>query len=223
MFLGVYDLVCLYSKIKIFHSELNLMNITVPKIHNYFLKDNLEKILNLLQDDGMILFPTDTIWGIGCDACNPTAIERIYRLKNRDRSKPFVLLVDGVDMLKKYVDQVPPRIETLLAHHTRPLTVIYNKGKNLPDNAMAASGSVAIRLVQDPFCKQLIHAYNRPLVATSANISEEPFPSNFGEISSDIIQGVDYVFQHRRDDRKQREPSVIVKYNEKGDLVFIRE
>ena len=169
------------------------------------------------------LYPTDTIWGIGCDACNPTAIERIYNLKKRDRSKPFVLLVDSVEMLKKYVDQVPPRMETLMAFHTRPLTVIYNKGYNLPANAMAKEGSVAIRIVQDAFCKQLIHSFNRPLIASSANISNAPFPSTFGEISSEIIQGVDYVFQHRRDDKVQQEPSVIVKYNDKGDLVFIRE
>ena len=199
------------------------MNVSVPRTNNYFLKDNLEKVLTILEKDGMILFPTDTIWGIGCDACNPIAIERIYNLKKRDRSKPFVLLVDSIAMLKRYVEQVPPRIETLLSYHTRPLTVIYEQGQNLPPNAMAASGSVAIRLVQDELCKQLIHAYNRPLVATSANISDAPFPGTFGEISSEVIQGVEYVFQHRRDDKSPKEPSVIVKYNEKGDLVFIRE
>jgi len=199
------------------------MNIPVQTTNNYFLKDNLEEVLAVLANDGIILYPTDTIWGIGCDACNPTAIERIYNLKRRDRSKPFVLLVDSVEMLKNYVEQMPPRIETLLAFHTRPLTVIYDKGFNLPANAMANTGSVAIRLVQDDFCKQLIHTFNRPLVATSANISNAPFPSSFGEISSEVIQGVDYVFQHRRADKTQREPSVIVRYNEKGDLVFIRE
>lgn len=199
------------------------MNITVQTTNNYFLKDNLEEVLAVLANDGLILYPTDTIWGIGCDACNPTAIERIYNLKKRDRSKPFVLLVDSVEMLKNYIEQVPPRIETLLSFHTRPLTVIYDKGFNLPANAMAKTGSVAIRIVQDDFCKQLIHNFNRPLIATSANISNAPFPSTFGEISSEVIQGVDYVFQHRRDDKTQYEPSVIVKYNEKGDLVFIRE
>ncbi len=204
-------------------SKILLMNISVPTSNNYFLKDNLEKVLDIISNDGVILFPTDTIWGIGCDACNPVAIERIYNLKKRDRSKPFILLVDSVDMLRDYVTQVPPRIETLLAHHTRPLTVIYDQGKNLPPNAMSAVGSVAIRMVQDPFCRQLIHAYNRPLVATSANISDAPFPSTFGEISSEVFQGVDYVFHHRRDDKTQHEPSVIVKYNEKGDLIFIRE
>jgi len=203
------------------NSTMNLiMNTTAP---NYFLKDDLERVVSVLENDGMILFPTDTIWGIGCDACNPTAIERIYNLKKRDRSKPFVLLVDSIEMLKRYIVQIPPRIQTLLSYHTRPLTVIYAQGQNLPANAMAAEGSVAIRLVQDELCKQLIRAYDRPIVATSANISNEPFPANFGEISSDVIQGVDYVFQHRRDDKTQREPSVIVKYNGKGDLVFIRE
>lgn len=199
------------------------MNITIPSTNSYFLKDNIEEIVKILENSGMLLYPTDTIWGVGCDACNPVAIERIYNLKQRDRSKPFVLLVDSVDMLRRYVKSVHPRIETLLSYHQRPLTVIYEQGINLPSNAMSKEQSVAIRIAKDKFCQQLIKTLGKPLIATSANISEEPFPANFGEISSAIIQGVEYVVHHRRDDKVQREPSVIIKYNEKGDLTFIRE
>jgi len=198
------------------------MNITIPNTNSYFLKDRIEEIVAIIEDSGILLYPTDTIWGVGCDACDPVAIERIYNLKKRDRSKPFVLLVDSIEMLRNYVESVHPRIETLLSFHSRPLTVIYEQGANLPENAMSSSGSVAIRIVKDKFCQQLIRTLGKPLIATSANISDAPFPANFGEISSDIIQGVEYVVHHRRDDREQRAPSVIIKYNKKGDLTFIR-
>ncbi len=187
-----------------------------------FSTDNFDNIADILTDDGIILYPTDTIWGLGCDATNPVAVERVYNLKQRDRSKPFVLLVDGIEMLKAYVEALHPRLETLMMYHTRPMTVIYDQAKNLPENAVGPGGSVAIRVAHDPFCQQLIQAVGKPLVATSANISNEPFPSIFGEISSQVIQGVDYVARHRRTDKAPKEPSVIVTYDGKGELVFLR-
>lgn len=199
------------------------MDTTIQKNRNYFLKDDTQQIKEILLNDGIILYPTDTIWGVGCDATNPVAIERIYNLKERDRSKPFVLLVSDIDMLKNYIEAGHPRMETLLSFHVRPLTVIYDKGKNLPANAVSGDGSVAIRIVKDVFCQQLISDLGRPLVASSANISGQPFPANFGEVSSEVIQGVDYVVNHRRDDKTVSEPSVIVKCTPKGELVFIRE
>ncbi len=199
------------------------MDTTIQKNRNYFLKDDTQQIKEILLNDGIILYPTDTIWGVGCDATNPVAIERIYNLKERDRSKPFVLLVSDIDMLKNYIEAGHPRMETLLSFHVRPLTVIYDKGKNLPANAVSGDGSVAIRIVKDVFCHQLISDLGRPLVASSANISGQPFPANFGEVSSEVIQGVDYVVNHRRDDKTVSEPSVIVKCTPKGELVFIRE
>lgn len=188
-----------------------------------FEMDHFDRINKVLEDDGIILYPTDTIWGLGCDATNPIAIERIYNLKQRDRSKPFVLLVDGIEMLKEYVAELHPRLETLMLHHTRPMTVIYDAAKNLPPNAIGFNGTVAIRIAHDPFCKHLISQFNKPLIATSANISEEPFPTIFGEISSQVIKGVDYVVRHRRHDKTPKTPSVIVKYDGKGELVFLRE
>ena len=187
-----------------------------------FEKDHFENIANILAEDGILLYPTDTIWGLGCDATNPVAIERVYNLKKRDRSKPFVLLVDSIEMLKEYVVNIHPRLETLMLYHKRPMTVIYDQAKNLPENAVGPGGSVAIRVAHDPFCQHLIRTVGKPLVATSANISNEPFPTIFGEISSDVIQGVDYVARHRRNDKTPKEPSVIVKYDGKGELVFLR-
>lgn len=194
-------------------------------LHNplTFEKDHFGQIAQILNDDGLILYPTDTIWGLGCDATNQVAVERVYNLKERDRSKPFVLLVDGIEMLKEYVESLHPRVETLMMYHKRPLTVIYDKAKNLPPNAVGPGGSVAIRVAMDPFCQRLIKSLGKPLVASSANISNEPFPSIFGEISSAIIQGVDYVARHRRNDKSPKEPSVIVKFDGDGELTFIRE
>lgn len=188
-----------------------------------FEKDNFENIAEILANDGIILYPTDTIWGIGCDATNPVAVERVYNLKQRDRSKPFVLLVDNIEMLKEYVVSVHPRLETLMTYHKRPMTVIYDQAKNLPQNVVGPGGSIAIRIALNPFCQQLIQTVGKPLVASSANIGNEPFPSIFGEISSQVIMGVDYIARHRRTDKSPKEPSVIVRYDGKGELVFLRD
>jgi L-threonylcarbamoyladenylate synthase len=184
---------------------------------------NLEPIISTLEKGGIILYPTDTIWGIGCDATNAEAVEAVFALKERDRSKPFVLLVSSIDMLKQYVRYVHPRVETLLAHHTRPLTIIYDKAMNLPPNAAGPDGSVAIRISQDDFCQNLIRAFGKPLVATSANISDEPFPKHFGEISSTVIERVDYVVKYRQMEKDLGQPSVIAKLSEDEELVFFRE
>ena len=183
----------------------------------------LEPILACLENGGTILFPTDTIWGIGCDATNADAVEEVYRLKQRERNKPFVLLVSSIDMLKQYVEHVHPRVETLLLYHQRPLTIIYEKAKNLPPNAYHDAGSVAIRIPSDPFCLELVESFGKPLVASSANISNEPFPNHFGEISSSVIIGVDYVVKHRQMDKNMNNPSVIAKMGESGELEFFRE
>lgn len=188
-----------------------------------FEKDNLENIKAVLESGGLILYPTDTIWGIGCDATNSEAVEKIYELKQRDRNKGLIILVDSIEMMKHYVKHIHPRIDTLLLHHTRPLTLIFEDARNLPDNMISNDGSIAIRLVQDDFCRELIKTIGKPIVSTSANISNEPFPNNFGEISSAVIKGVDYVFKQRRYEKESKEPSVIVKAQNDGELIFIRE
>lgn len=200
---------------------LTLANDTLCMTHEY----NLDSVLETLDSGGLILFPTDTIWGIGCDATDPIAVEKVFALKNRPRHKPFILLVSSIEMLQNYVEHLHPRLETLLLYHTRPLTIIYDQAKNLPSNAYADGGSVGIRLVQDEFCKQLIEKFGKPLVGTSANISDEPFPSHFGEISSAVIQGVDFVVRHRQGEKNMGAPSVIARMTDpmKGELEFLRD
>jgi L-threonylcarbamoyladenylate synthase len=184
--------------------------------------DDIHELLRILNNGGLILYPTDTIWGIGCDATNETAVARIYALKQRMTGKGYVLLADNMAMINDYVEHFHPKVQTLLSFHTRPLTLIYDKGINLPDNTLAPDGSVAFRIPQDRFCKDLIHYFGKPLVATSANISNEPFPSFFGEISSAIISGVDYVVRYRRDDKIFQEPSIIARLGENEELEFLR-
>ncbi|MEY4902260.1 MAG: hypothetical protein RLZZ292_75 [Bacteroidota bacterium] len=185
--------------------------------------DNITELLSTLKNGGLILFPTDTIWGIGCDATNEVAVEKVFQLKQRTEDNGFVLLADSIEMVKEYVAQVHPRIDTLLQHHIRPLTVVYDKANNLPTNVLAENGSVAFRVPVDNFCRQLVHLFGKPIVATTANINNEPYPITFGGISSAIIQGVDYVVRYRREDRKTNEPSVIIRLNELEELDFIRE
>ncbi len=185
--------------------------------HGYF-----DLLKDLLINAGIILFPTDTVWSIGCDASNPTAIERIYKLKQKNRKHPLILLVDSVAMLKKYVMQIHPRIETLMHYHTRPLTIIYDQPQNLSPNILGPNSTIAIRVINDPYCQHLISTLGKPLVATSANITEQTVPKNFGEVSSQIIQGVDYVAKYRRQEKTLGAPSVIVKYDKDGELSFIR-
>lgn len=183
----------------------------------------LDSAVKTLEKGGMLLMPTDTIWGIACDACDEKAVQRVRDLKKRDISKPFIVLVDSVEMLKKYVQHVHPRIQTLLSYHHRPLTVIYDKAKNLAINAIASDGSVGVRIPEDDYCRDLIRELGRPIIATSANVSNEPFPSNFKSISTTILEGVDHIATHRKEELSEHEPSVVVKMSERGELVFLRE
>lgn len=188
----------------------------------YLENDKLENISSIIENDGVILYPTDTIWGIGCSAKSDIAIQKIIDLKGRKPEKGFVVLVESIEMLKNYIGSIHPRIETLLFHHHRPITVIYPRAQNLSKLACAPDGSVAIRIVNDEFCKELIWASGLPLISTSANISGQKYPSHFGEIGSDIIQSVDYVVKYRQNDTSQTEPSVIIKMTNKKEFEFIR-
>lgn len=183
---------------------------------------DFEAPLITLENGGLVLYPTDTTWAIGCDATNSEAVEKAYALKQRDRSKPFTLLVSSVEMLKHYVERVHPRVETLLAFHERPLTVIYERGINLPQNLLAPDGSIGIRVVKDDYCRQLIEGLGRPIVAADANITGEESPGHFGEISSAIIIGTDHVVKHRQMDKNMGEPSVVARVGEDSELEFLR-
>ncbi len=183
----------------------------------------IDKAVFTLQEGGTLLFPTDTIWGIGCDACNAEAVSKVYELKQRDLSKPFVLLADSIDMIKHYVSHVHPKIETLLSYHVRPLTVVYDRAKGLAPNAIGEDGSVAIRIPLEPFCHSVVKAFGKPVVATSANVSNEPFPTDYESISPIIKKGVNYILKARKKQLEFEQPSPIVKLSRRGELVFIRE
>lgn len=188
-----------------------------------FENEKFDEILTVLRKSGVILYPTDTIWGIGCDASDAIAVEKILKLKNDRNNKGFVLLVDSIDTLKKYVNHVHPRIETLLSFHERPVTVVYEEGVGLATNVLSADGSIAIRVVRDAFCRELIRQLGKPLVSTSANISGAAYPTHFGEISSDILENVDFIVKYKQDNKERGEPSVIVRLNKDEELDFIRE
>lgn len=189
----------------------------------FLLRDDISEIARILETGGIICYPTDTIWGIGCDSANEEAVRRISELKGNQPERGYVLLVSDIDMLKRFVPRVHPRLETLLSFHSRPLTIVYDKSTNLPAAVKAPDGSVAIRVVQDEFCKELINAFGRPIVSTSANVGGQPWPPTYGAISSEILGGVDYVVKYRQDDREPGEPSSIAKLDRHQELEFIRE
>jgi L-threonylcarbamoyladenylate synthase len=189
----------------------------------YLLRDDISDIVRLLREGQIICYPTDTIWGIGCDATNEAAVSRISSIKGRPPAKGYVLLVSDLEMLKNYVPKIHPRLETLLSFHTRPLTVIYERSTGLPSYVKAPDGSVAIRIAQDEFCQELIRAFNGPIISTSANASGEPYPPTFGGISSAILGAVDYVVKYRQDDKEPGEPSSIARLDRHKELEFLRD
>lgn len=182
---------------------------------------DVEKSLAVLQAGGLILYPTDTVWGIGCDATNAAAVEKIYQLKQRPEAKSMiVLLADERDLLQ-YVASPDLAVFDYLEGVAKPTTVIYDGAIGLADNLTGKDGSVAIRIVQEVFCKHLIKRLRKPLVSTSANISGEPAPRTFGEISEAVKQQVDYVVQYRQDDAAIAAPSAVVRW-ERGAVTVIR-
>ena len=189
----------------------------------FLLRDDISDIARLLEEGGLICYPTDTIWGIGCDATNETAIDRLSTLKGHTPPKGYILLVDSLEMLKRYASKIHPRVETLLAYHQRPLTIIYDAVLGLPTSVKAPNGSVAIRIATDEFCQELIRAFGKPIISTAACKHGEPYPPAYGSISSEILGGVDYVVKYRQDDKEPHEPSAIARLDRHKELEFIRE
>ena len=192
------------------------------------MEDNLwiseiPEVVEVLQKGGIVLYPTDTIWGLGCDALNEKAIEKIYKIKRRPPSAPLIVLVDSIEMLKRHVTRLHPRIESLLAVHAKPLTIVYSEVNGLPGSLYSEKKTIGIRITGDPFCKEMIHQLGRPVVSTSANVAGQAWPKGFGEISSEIIKASNYVVRHRREEKHTGEPSVVATYNRKGNLQFLRE
>jgi len=183
----------------------------------------VSKCCEILENEGTILYPTDTIWGIGCDATNAVALERIFSLKNRPRDKPFVLLAKDTNMIENYVKEVHPKIDQILRFNKRPMSVVYPDAKNLPSIAIHSSGSIAFRIPHDAFCQALLTKFGKPIAATSANMAGKPFPQNYGEISSKVLTNVDYIVPYRQVEKDNGTPSVMVTLSEKEELIFLRD
>lgn len=186
------------------------------------LRDEVAKAFKVLQDGGIILYPTDTIWGIGCDAANTDAIQRIYKLKQRDETKSMIILLDSENKLEGYIRDVNPLAYDLIEYADNPLTLVMPGAKNISPALIAPDGSVGIRITKHPFCQQLIQRLRKPLVSTSANISGSPPPQYFGQITSEIIDGVDYVVDIDQHDMEIKTPSTIMRLAPDGRFEFIR-
>ena len=185
--------------------------------------EDIKNSLKVLKKGGVILYPTDTVWGLGCDATNSQAVEKIFRIKSRSDSKSLIILVDSISMLERYVKEIPAIASDLIEVSDTPLTIIYPKAKNLAAGIPAEDGSVGIRICTDKFCNELIGKYMRPIVSTSANISGEPAPSNFGEILQSVVDAVDYTVFYNREDRQKHKASPVIKVEINGKIKVIRE
>jgi L-threonylcarbamoyladenylate synthase len=186
-----------------------------------FEKD-IEHSLKVLRSGGIILYPTDTIWGIGCDATNKDAVEKVYLLKKRPDNKSLIILLADERDLLSYVSAPDMEIFVYLNTVRKPTTVIYDGAIGLAENVVNEDGSVGIRIVKDPFCKHLIKRLGKPLVSTSANIAGKPAPQVFKEIDPLILQGVDYCVKYRQDDLSPHQPSSVVRWNKNGTVTVIR-
>jgi L-threonylcarbamoyladenylate synthase len=182
--------------------------------------EDIEHCLQVLQDGGLILYPTDTIWGIGCDATNPDAVKKIYDLKERPDSKAMVVLVAEEKDILKYVANPDTQVFDYLQQAEKPTTVIYNDSIGLANNLLGNDGSVALRIVQEAFCRHLIKRFRKPVVSTSANLSGQPAPAFFDEIVHYIKQGVDYIVKYRQEDRSTQEASAIIRWQQNSPIVI---
>ncbi|HMW25843.1 MAG TPA: L-threonylcarbamoyladenylate synthase [Ferruginibacter sp.] len=188
----------------------------------YSYENDIEQCLRVLHTGGLILYPTDTVWGIGCDATNEDAVAKVYALKKRsDEKSMIILLADERDIIK-YVTQPDPRVYDYIKGIHKPTTIIYEGAVGLAPNLTPQNNSIAIRIVRDRFCKDLVKRFRKPVVSTSANVSGYPAPGVFTDIDIEIKNGVDYIVQHRQDDQTPAVPSAVVKWNVDGSLNIIR-
>jgi L-threonylcarbamoyladenylate synthase len=185
--------------------------------------EDIQQAVQTMRSGGLILYPTDTIWGIGCDATNADAVRRIYELKQRDDSKALICLVDSPNRMQQYSRSIPDVAWDLIDYAQNPLTLIVDGALNLAPNLVAQDGSIAIRVTRERISHDLCYRFQKAVVSTSANLSGQPAPRNFMEISPEIIQGVDYVMKARQNDVTKGKPSQIVKISKDGQITFIRK
>lgn len=187
------------------------------------MREDLKKALEVLRAGGIILYPTDTIWGLGCDASNEDAVRRIYEIKQREETKSMLVLIDSSAKLQAYVKEIPDMAWELIELTSKPLTIIYPGAKNLAKNLVGEDGTVGIRVTEELFSKRLCEMFRAPIVSTSANISGEKSPTGFGEISQEVINAVDYVVEYRQDDITPAQPSSIIKLGLGNVIEIIRK
>ena len=185
-------------------------------------EDDIRNAVECLRKGGIILYPTDTIWGIGCDARNPEAVEKIYNLKKRADEKAMLVLVDNVPALERIIDQVPEVAYQILDTAVNPLTIIYDDAVNVAPNLIAKDGSLGVRITKENFSSSLCKKMKGAIVSTSANISGEKSPRSFAEISDEIKQGVDYIVKYRQEENIKAQPSNIIKLSKNGVVNIIR-
>lgn len=185
--------------------------------------DDIKAAIDTLKKGGIILYPTDTVWGIGCDATNADAVKKIYELKHRIDSKAMIVLVGSEAALERTVEDVPEVAWQLIECADQPVTIVYDKGIGLASNLTAPDGSIAVRITNEPFSQALCRTFRRPLVSTSANISAMPSPHSFAEISKEILEGVDYICQSRRNECSDSKPSMVIKISKDGLFKILRK
>ncbi|PRZ01220.1 L-threonylcarbamoyladenylate synthase [Marinilabilia salmonicolor] len=186
-------------------------------------QEDLKKAVEVLQQGGLILYPTDTFWGIGCDATNAEAVRKVYELKKQEDRSSMTMLVDSDVRFNSYVEEVPEIAYDLIELAVKPLTVIFSGGKNLPDNLLNEDGSIGIRVTKEPFSWALCQKFRKPVIWTSANVEGEASPGGFDEISETILGGVDYVVNYRQDEVESPVPFGIIKLEVDGQVQIIKE
>jgi L-threonylcarbamoyladenylate synthase len=186
------------------------------------LNDEVQRAIEVVKRGGIILYPTDTVWGIGCDASNPEAVKRVFEIKQRADNKALIVLVGSANDVAKYVQEMPDVAYDLIEFSERPLTIVYDKGFGLAPALLGEDGSVGIRVTSEEFSATLCRKLRRPLVSTSANISGQPAPAIFSEISEEILNAVDYVVDYRRDDTTKSQPSTVMKLSAGGVFTILR-
>lgn len=186
-------------------------------------EDDIRNAVETMRRGGIILYPTDTVWGIGCDATNAEAVAKVYNIKHRDDSKALICLVDSESRLQRYVRDIPNVAWDIFELSVKPTTIVLDNAVNLAPNLIADDGSIAMRITKEPFSKELCYRYQKAIVSTSANISGEPAAQNFCDISEEIINAVDYVCWTRRQEHKPHTPSSIIKLTANGEVTIIRK
>lgn len=187
------------------------------------MNEDIKKAIEVLKGGGIILYPTDTIWGIGCDATDEEAVEKLYAIKHRDKSKSMLILLDNPGKMQAYIQDVPDIAWDLFDLADKPLTIIFNNAKNLAPNLINSDGTIGIRITNEDFSRNLCMRFRKPIVSTSANIAGQDAPQNFNDIDPEIIDMVDYVVEYRQDEMYKQTPSSIIKLGSNGEIDIIRK